>query len=152
MLTQTKLFLEDLDLGQVFTSATTHLSEEEIKTFAQSYDPQPFHLDNEAAEDSLFAGLAASGWHTASVTMRLLVEGGVPVAGGLIGAGVEVTWPQPTRPGDSLKVVSEVVDIAPSRSRPDRGIVTVRCQTLNQHGSTVQKMDAKLVVMRRPSN
>ena len=145
-----KLYLEDLAVGQRFESVTHEMTAEAIKRFGAEFDPQPFHLDEEAAVDSLFGGLAASGWHTASVTMRLLVEGGAPIAGGVIGAGGEVTWPRPTRPGDVLQVTSEILEIKPSRSRPDRGMVTVRSETRNQKGETVQVMVSKLVVPRRP--
>lgn len=151
MLTKNRLYLEDMTVGQVFTSATAQLDEREIVEFARSYDPQPFHLDNKAAEATLFKGLAASGWHTAAVTMRLLVENGMPIANGLIGAGAEITWPRPTRPGDTLKVASEIINVTPSGSRPDRGIVTVRSETSNQHDHIVQIMTSKLVVMRRPA-
>jgi acyl dehydratase len=144
-------FLDDLRLGQRFRSGSLPVEAEEIRTFARAYDPQPFHLDEVAAQSSLFGGLAASGWHTAALTMRLLVEGGAPLAGGLIGAGCELAWPKPTRPGDILTVDSEVVEIRPSRSRPDRGMVTLRSETRNQHGDIVQTLTAKLVVPRRPS-
>lgn len=147
-----KLYLDDLRLGQRFLSGTHALDESQIKEFAARFDPQPFHLDESAADVSLFKGLAASGWHTAAVTMRLLVEGGVPIAGGVIGAGAELAWPRPTRPGDVLRVESEVIGIVPSRSRPDRGMVTVRSETRNQHGEVLQILTAKLVVPRRPSS
>src|SRR5262249_55144525 len=97
------------------------------------------------------AGLAASGWHTAAITMRLLVEGGAPIAGGVIGASGEVSWPRPTRPGDILQGVGEILDVTPSRSRPDRGKATLRSETRNQRGEVVQILTAKLVVPRRPS-
>jgi len=145
-----KLYLEDLSVGQRFDSATHEMTADAIKRFGSEFDPQPFHLDETAAVDSLFGGLAASGWHTASVTMRLLVEGGAPIAGGVIGAGGEITWPRPTRPGDVLQVTTEVMEIKPSRSRPDRGMVTVRSETRNQKGEIVQVMVSKLVVPRRP--
>lgn len=119
------LYLEDLHVGQRFTSATHTVDEAQIKTFAAQFDPQPFHLDEAAASDTLFKGLVASGWHTAAITMRLNVETGLPFAGGLIGAGGDITWPAPTRPGDTLRVESEVVEIIPSRSKPDRGIAVV---------------------------
>ena len=93
--------------------------------------------------------MAASGWHTAAITMRLLVEGGAPIAGGVIGAGGEVSWPKPTRPGDTLHVESEVVQVTPSRSRPGRGIVTLRSETRNRRDEIVQVLTAKLVVPRR---
>jgi acyl dehydratase len=144
------LYLEDLHVGQRFTSATHRVTVDEIHKFASEFDPQPFHLDGEAASRSLFSGLAASGWHTAAITMRLLVMGGAPIAGGVIGAGAEVAWPRPTRPGDTLQVESEVIDVKPSRSKPDRGIVTVRSETLNQNGEVVQVLTSKLVVPRRP--
>jgi len=123
---------------------------EAIKSFAAAFDPQPFHLDEAAAEASFFHGLAASGWHTASVTMRLLGESGMDLAGGLIGAGGELTWPRPTRPGDVLHVESEVLAVTPSKSRPERGFVTLRTLTLNQKGEVVQDMTSKMIVWRRP--
>ena len=144
------LYLEDLRVGQRFSSGTHALDQAQIKTFARQFDPQPFHLDEDEARDTLFTGLAASGWHTAAITMRLMVDGGVPLAGGIIGAGGEINWPKPTRPGDILHVESEIVEVTPSRSRPDRGMVTVRSETLNQRGETVQVLTAKLIVPRRP--
>ncbi|MDN0083149.1 MaoC family dehydratase [Crenobacter sp. SG2305] len=140
------LYLEDIDIGQRFTSDRQQVDLDAITTFAAQFDPQPFHLDDEAASEALFGGLAASGWHTAAITMRLLVTGPLRIAGGIVGAGAEVTWPKPTRPGDELVVKSEVMDVVRSRSRPERGIVTVRSETLNQHGEVVQTMTAKLVV------
>jgi acyl dehydratase len=145
------LFLDDLHVGQIFTSASHGIDADQIKRFALEFDPQPFHLSEDAAATSLFAGLAASGWHTAALTMRLLVNGGAPIAEGVIGAGGEIAWPQPTRPGDELHVVSEVVEIRPSRSKPDRGIVVLRSETRNQRGEVVQVLTAKLVVPRRQS-
>jgi acyl dehydratase len=119
------LYLEDLSVGQRFESAKRTVSTEEIKEFAARFDPQPFHLDEKAAEGTLLGGLAASGWHTAAVTMRLLVDGNA-IAGGVVGAGVEIAWPRPTRPGDTLQVFSEIVEVTPSRSRPFRGSVLRR--------------------------
>jgi acyl dehydratase len=145
----TPLYLDDLHVGQRFTSGTRKVDEAEIKSFAREYDPQPFHLDNETAKATLFQGLAASGWHTMAMTMRLLVDGGAPIAGGIVGAGGEINWPRPTRPGDVLQVESEVVDITPSRSKPDRGMVTMRSETKNQRGEVVQVLVAKLVVPKR---
>jgi acyl dehydratase len=142
-------YLDDLRVGQRFTSRSHALDDAQIKAFARQFDPQPFHLDDEAAKASLFAGLAASGWHTAAITMRLLVEGGAPIAGGVIGAGGEIGWPRPTRPGDVLQVESEILEVTPSRSRPDRGMVTMRSETRNQRGEVVQILTAKLVVPRR---
>jgi len=145
------LYLEDLAVGDRFTSAEHALDAQQIKAFAGEFDPQPFHLDDEAAKRTLFGGLAASGWHTAALTMRLLVTTGMPLAGGIIGTGGELSWPRPTRPGDVLHVVSEVTEITPSRSRPDRGMVTVRSETRNQRGEAVQVLVSKLVVPRRPA-
>lgn len=144
-----RLYLEDIVVGQQFTSAELQVNADDIKRFARQFDPQPFHLDEVAAQDTFFGGLAASGWHTAAMTMRLLVESGMPLAGGIIGAGGEITWPKPTRPGDMLHVASEVVAVTPSRSRPDRGMIQVRCQTFNQNGEAVQVLLAKLVVWSR---
>jgi len=145
-----RLYLEDLHPGQRFTSGSHAIDEAQIKAFANQFDPQPFHLYGEAAKDTLFDGLVASGWHTAAITMRLQVESGLPIVGGIIGAGGEINWPRPTRPGDVLHVESEVLEIRPSRSRPDRGMVTVRSETRNQRGETVQTLTVKLVVPRRP--
>ena len=145
----TRLYFEDLTVGRRFETASIRLDREEIKTFAARYDPQPFHLDEAAAEASFFGGLVASGWHTAALTMRLLVTSGLPIAGGVIGAGGEVQWPRAVRPGDTLRVVSEVVAAKPSASRPERGMVTVRSETLNQNDEVVQVMTAHLVVPRR---
>ena len=143
------LYLDDLHVGQRFASGAHRLDEEQIRTFARQFDPQPFHLDAEAAKHTLFGGLAASGWHTAAISMRLLVES-LPIAGGLIGAGAEITWPRPTRPGATLHVETEVVELKPSKSRPDRGMATVRSETINELGETVQVLVSKLVVPRRP--
>lgn len=143
------LYLDDLKVGQRFMSGTHAIDEAQIKAFARQFDPQPFHLDDETAKETLFGSLAASGWHTAAITMRLLAQGGLPLAGGIIGVNADVTWPRPTRPGDTLQVESEVLEITPSRSRPERGIATVRSETRNQNGDVVQSMTTKLVVPRR---
>lgn len=144
-----RLYLEDLSVGQRFESGSHALDVEQILAFATAFDPQPFHLDDEAAKATLFGGLAASGWHTAAISMRLLVDGGLPLAGGIIGSGGELSWPRPVRPGDVLTVFSEVEAIAPSRSRPDRGMVRVRIETRNQVGEIVQVFTPSLVVSRR---
>jgi acyl dehydratase len=146
-----RLYMDDLHLGQLFVSDAHALDEKQVIAFASQFDPQPFHLDDEAAKATLFGGLAASGWHTAAITMRLLVDGGAPLAGGIIGAGGEISWPKPARPGDVLRVESEVIEIKPSRSRSDRGMVTVRSETRNQRDEVVQILVAKLVVPRRPT-
>jgi len=143
------LYLEDLHVGQRFISSNYTVTEAEIKEFASKYDPQPFHLDNELAKDSLFGGLVASGWHTAAMTMRLLVTGGPQLADGAIGTSAEVTWPRPTRPGDVLQVECEILKVSPSRSRPDRGTMIMRAQTLNQKGEIVQVFTGRLSVPKR---
>ena len=120
-----------------------------IKEFAAEFDPQPFHLDESAAQASVFKGLAASGLHIAAVAQRLLATGGLPLAGGIVGLGGEIAWPKPTRPGDTLHVESEIVEITPSRSKPDQGIVTVRSAVINQEGEAVYLLTAKLLVPRR---
>jgi acyl dehydratase len=145
-----KLYLEDLYAGQRFTSATCLMEESRIKAFAAEFDPQPFHLDESAAEASLFRGLAASGWHTASAVMRLLVDGGLPFANGIIGLGGEIAWPRPTRPGDAIHVESEILEIAPSRSKPNQAIATVKSIALNQNSEPVYVFTAKILVFRRP--
>ncbi|HJZ99102.1 MAG TPA: MaoC family dehydratase [Candidatus Solibacter sp.] len=145
------LYLDDLQVGQRFTSETYSIDASKIKQFAAEFDPQPFHLDESAAAASVFSGLAASGWHTAAITMRLLV-GSVRLAGGLVGLGGEISWPRPTRPGDTLHLESEIIEITPSRSKPDRGIVTLRGTTLNQKQEPVFILTAKLVVPKRPAH
>jgi acyl dehydratase len=144
-----RLYLDDLHVGQRFTSATYAIDEAQIKAFATQFDPQPFHMDEKAAERTFFNGLAASGWHTAAITMRLNVESGPPLAGGIVGAGVELSWPAPTRPGDVLQVESEVTEITPSRSRADRGTIVLFSRTMNQRSEIVQILKARLVVPRR---
>ena len=146
------LYLDDLHVGQRFVSGTHAIEADQIKAFAREFDPQPFHLDEQAAKDTFFGGLAASGWHVAAVTMKLLVTGGAPIAGGIIGAGGEVAWPKPTRPGDVLQVTSEVMEITPSRSRPNRGMATLKSETRNQRGDLVQILTANLVVPRRAAS
>jgi acyl dehydratase len=144
-----RLYLEDLRPGQRFASATHELGADEIVAFASDYDPQPFHTDPAAAEDSFFGGLVASGWHTAGVAMRLLVES-MPIAGGIIGAGGELSWPAPTRPGSVLRVEAEIVEVRPSRSRPGLGMVVVRIETRDQDDVLVQVFTPTIVVPRRP--
>ena len=143
-------FLEDFAVGQTFRSGRLRIDKERIKTFGAEFDPQPFHLDEDAARDTIFRGQVASGWHTAAVTMRLLVESDLTPAGGLVGAGFdECRWPRPVRPGDALRVESEVLEVRPSQSRPDQGLIKVRTTTLNQNGEPVQVLVANLVVPRR---
>lgn len=145
-------YLEDLTPGRKFGSGRLRVEAERIKSFAKEFDPQPFHLDDAAAHDTLFRGLAASGWHTAAMTMRLLVDGELRPAGGIVGAGFEeLSWPRPVRPGDELRVESEVLEVRASKSRPGQGLIKVRTTTLNQNGEPVQVMVGNLVVLRRPA-
>ncbi len=143
------LYLEDLSAGQVFRSEPRVLTLEEIIRFARDNDPQYFHVDAGAAKASLFGGLVASGWQTAALSMRLLVEGPAPFAGGIIGMGAELSWPQPVRPGDSIRIEAEVTGVKRSRSSPDRGLVTMRITTYNQRNEPVQKLAARALVFAR---
>jgi acyl dehydratase len=144
-------YLEDFVTGQKFSYGTLRVEEERIKRFAAEFDPQPFHLDDSAARASLFGGLAASGWHTAAMTMRLLVDSDVKPAGGIVGAGFdEFRWPRPVRPGDELRIEAEVLEVRASKSRPEQGLVKLRTITLNQNNEPVQVSVGNLVVPRRP--
>jgi acyl dehydratase len=146
-------YLEDFAAGQRYVGATRlRVDSERVKSFAAEFDPQPFHLDEAAAERSLFRGLAASGWHTAAMTMRLLVDSDLQPAGGIIGAGFdEMQWPRPVRPGDELRVEVDILDVRPSKSRPQQGMVKMRTTTLNQRDEPVQVSVGNLVVLRRPA-
>src|SRR5580700_7488048 len=146
------LYLEDLSVGQRFTSGVYQVDENSIKAFAAEFDPQPFHLDNAAAHGTIFGGLAASGWHTAAITMRLMVTSGPPFAAGIIGVGGEIAWPRPTRAGDTLRVESEIVEIVPSRSKPNQAFVKVLNTTLNQNGEPVQVFTAKILAFKRAAD
>ena len=147
----TSRFLEDFVVGQTFGSGRLRLDEEQIKRFAAEFDPQPFHLDEEAAKKTIFGGLAASGWHTAALTMRLLVDSEIKPAGGIIGAGFDdFRWPMPVRSGDELHLVSEILEVRASKSRPDQGVIKVRTTTLNLNGEAVQVSIGNLIVPRRP--
>jgi len=142
-------YFEDFAVGQKFASGRRRIAASEIKEFAAAYDPQRFHLDEDSARDSVFAGLAASGWHTAALTMSLLVPSAFQPAGGIVGFGGELSWLKPVRPGDELRVESEILELRASRSRPDHGLVTVRVTTFNQHGEAVQTFTPTLLVNRR---
>ncbi|UIF91035.1 MaoC family dehydratase [Cupriavidus sp. UYPR2.512] len=145
-------YIEDLAAGQKYGSGRLTVEPERIKTFAAEFDPQPFHLDEAAARDTLFRGLAASGWHTAALTMRLLVDSEFRPAGGIVGAGFEeLRWPKPVRPGDALHIESEILEVRISKSRPDQGIVKVRTTTVNQADEPVQVFTVNLIVQRRPA-
>ena len=146
------LYLEDLNIGDRFISRDYEMTLEEVKQFASLYDPQPFHLDEHAAEQHpIFQGLAASGWHTSAVTMRLWTEC-FPIANGLIGSETSVRWPRPTRPGDKIHVEVEIVAITPSRSKPDRAIVTYITQALNQTQDVVYISTTKIVVFKKETS
>jgi acyl dehydratase len=146
------LYLEDFAVGQRFGSGRLRIDRERIKSFAAEFDPQPFHLDEAAAGPTIFQGLAASGWHTAALTMRLLVASELKPAGGIVGAGFdELRWPRPVRPGDELHLEIEVLDVRPSKSRPSQGLIKVRTTTLNQNDEAVQINVGNLVVQRRPA-
>jgi acyl dehydratase len=143
-------YLEDFAAGQVYGTGWLRIDSERIRSFAAEFDPQPYHLDDDAARATIFAGLAASGWHTAAVTMRLMVDGDLKPAGGIIGLGFEeFRWPKPVRPGDELRVESEVLDVRPSKSRPDQGLVKLRNTTFNQNGEAVQITVGSLLVPRK---
>jgi acyl dehydratase len=146
-------YLEDFAAGQKYAGAERlRVEPERIRTFAAEFDPQPFHLDDAAARKSIFRGLAASGWHTAAMTMKLLVASGLEPAGGIVGAGFdEFRWPLPVRPGDELRVEVEVLEVRPSKSRPDLGLIKVRTTTLNQNGEAVQVSVGNLMVPKKPT-
>ena len=143
------LYVDDVEVGQTFTSGTYVMDRGRIKEFAAEFDPQFFHIDETAAQASVFQGLAASGWHTAAAAMRLLTASGPRFADGILGLGAEISWPRPTRPGDILHMETEIVEIRPSQSRPERGIVTIRSTMLNQHGEAVYLLKARLLAPRR---
>jgi acyl dehydratase len=143
-------YLEDFEAGQTYRSGSVRVEAGAIKRFASEFDPQPFHLDDEAARATMFHGLAASGWHTAALTMKLVVESHFRPVGGIVGVGFEGRWPIPVRPGDDLHVDLEVLEVRPSKSNPMRGVVTVSARTLNQNGEAVQLSTFKLIVPRRP--
>jgi acyl dehydratase len=145
-------YLEDFAIEQTYRSGRLRVDAERIKAFAAEFDPQPFHLDEEAACRSIFGGLAASGWHTAAMTMRLLVESDLKPAGGIVGAGFdEFRWPLPVRANDELRLEIEVLEVRPSKSRPTQGLIKVRTTTKNQNGETVQVSVGNLIVLRRPA-
>jgi acyl dehydratase len=145
------LYLDDLKPGDRFTSASHRMEAAEIKAFALQFDPQPFHLDEAAGRQSLFGEVVASAWHTASVAMRLMVDGGLPIAGGIIGTGADLRWRSPVRAGDELHVVCEILEVMPSRSNSNRGSVRIACNTLNQRGEAVTTAEMRVIVCRRGS-
>jgi acyl dehydratase len=148
----TERYLDDFVVGQVFRSGKIRVEADRIKSFAAEFDPQPFHLDPEAATHTFFRGLVASGWHTAALTMRLLADSELKPAGGIIGLGFEeLRWPRPVRPGDELSLQTEVLEVRPSQSRPEQGLIKIRVTTLNQAGEAVLIQVGTLLVRRRAS-
>jgi acyl dehydratase len=144
------MFLDDLQLGQVFTAGPVTMTAEAIKAFAAEYDPQPFHLDEDAASaHPVFGGLAASGWHTAAVSMRMTVEAIGHFGWGVVGGGGDLQWLRPVRPGDVLRLRAEVREITPSASKPDRGSAVVRNAVLNQRDEEVQVFTVRLLLPRK---
>ena len=146
------LWLDDIEVGSKFHTNEYEVTREAVIEFAKNYDPQPFHLSESTAEDTFFKGLAASGWHTAAITMQLVVTSGIPIATGIIGASIDLTWPSPTRPGDILRVELTVAEVKRSKSNPSRGFVTTVYDTLNQQGAVRQHTTAKLLAFARPDN
>jgi acyl dehydratase len=146
MADRVRLYFDELRVGQTFVTTAYTVSEEEVLRFAREFDPQPFHLDHEAARASVFNGLTGSGWHTAAISMRLLVASGPPLAGGILGVGGEIAWTTPMRPGDTLQVHSEVVALTASTSRRNRGTAVIRNETRNQRGEVVQTFTARVIV------
>ena len=144
-------YLEDFAVGQTMEFPPRTVSEDEIIAFARDYDPQPFHLDKEAARQSLFGGLCASGWHTAGMMMRMLVDNVIGKYASMGSPGVDqLRWVKPVFPGDTLHLRGEILDVKPSRSKPDRGVITSRYEMRNQKGETVLTMQAKGMYARRP--
>ena len=143
-------YLEDFAVGQTYGSGRLTVDEARIKSFAAEFDPQPYHLDDQLARGSIFGKLVASGWHTAAITMRLLVDGDLKPAGGIVGVGFDqLSWPHPVYPGDELHVESEILEVRPSKSRPNQGLIKVKTTTMNQDGKAVQVSVGNLIVPRR---
>jgi acyl dehydratase len=146
-------YLEDFAVGQVFNTGRLRIDKEQIFAFARQFDPQPFHVDEEAGRQSPFQGLAASGWHTAALTMRLMVDGELKPAGGILGVGFDdLSWPRAVRPGDELRARSEILEVRPSKSKPDRGMIRVRTTTLNQNDEPVMVFTGNLLVPKRAAS
>ncbi|MGW3483982.1 MaoC/PaaZ C-terminal domain-containing protein [Rhodococcus indonesiensis] len=143
------LWLDDLAVGQRFVSEPYEVTKEAIVAFASDFDPQPYHLDSVAAAGTFFDGLVASGWHTAAITMRLLVQA-FPVATGLIGADGHLTWPSAVIAGDIVHVEAVIEKLVPSRSRPDRASIMLFYQTKNQHDEVRHQSTLRMLAWRRP--
>jgi acyl dehydratase len=145
------LYLEDVVVGSQYVTEEVTITAEEIIAFATQFDPQPFHTDPQAAKSSFFGGLAASGWHTAAITMRLLVTQGPQIAGGTIGAGGALSWPSPTRPGDRLRVRITVESVTPSKSNPSRGSTMLRVETLTSDDELRQLFTVRTLLFAKPN-
>lgn len=148
---QLKWYFEDFELGKAREVGSRTVTEEEILDFATKFDPQPFHIDKEAAAKSIYGGIIASGWHTCSMMMRMMVDGFLKEAASLGSPGVdEIRWIKPVRPGDTLTITSTPVDIRPSTSKPDRGVVVNLWEAKNQHGELVATVKGMGMFLRRP--
>ena len=144
-------YLEDFEPGQIFRTRGMSMDESEIMDFARKYDPQPIHTDREAAAEGPFGGLIASGWHTGSMVFRLWVDLGLMEESSLGGPGIEnLRWLVPVRPGDTLHTEVEIIEARPSKSKPDRGILSYITRGINQRGETVITMDSASFLKRRP--
>lgn len=148
-----KRYFEDFRVGEVIRLGSRRVSEAEIIAFAREFDPQPFHLDSARARDSVFGGLVASGWHTAALYMRLLVDGFVDqVAVSMGSPGVDgIEWLEPVRPGDTLSARLTIAELIPSKSRPDRGTIRSLGEMVNQHGAVVMTIRGVGFFGRRPA-
>ena len=143
-------YFEDFKIGDSFAGGSVDVTQDAIVAYARQFDPQPFHTDPAAAQKTMFGELVASGWHTASMTMGLFATSDIRIVNGIIGGGVEqLSWPRPVRPGDRLSVRSEILETRPSRSKPDRGMIRVKVETMNQNGEVVQSFVGQLVVLKR---
>ena len=148
----TKWYFEDFEVGKTYPVGTRDVNEEEVIAFATQFDPQPFHIDREAAAKSIFGGIIASGWHTCSMIMRVMVDGFLKDSSSMGSPGVdEIRWIKPVRPGDTLSVSTTVLDVKPSGSRPDRGVVWTEWSATNQHGEVVATVKGMGMFGRRPS-
>jgi acyl dehydratase len=148
-----RLYLEDLEIGNVATFGVYEVTEEEVLEFGRDFDVQPFHVDPVAAKDSIYGGLIASGWHTGAMMMRMLIDrkDSGPSTAVLVSPGFDnMQWLQPVRPGDVLSLRSELIEVTPSRSKPDRGSIKSRLEVMNQKGDVVMRVISLAVVARRP--
>lgn len=150
-MSQLKWYFEDFEVGRTIEVGSRTVTEEEIIDFAARFDPQPFHVNQEAAARSLYGGIIASGWHTCSMMMRLMVDGFLKEAASMGSPGVEeVRWIKPVRGGDTLTVTTTTLEKRPSASKPDRGVVVSLWQAKNQHGEVVATIKGMGMFGRRP--